>query len=41
MEIVHVELTDEGGEVVMFEVLGQDQAAKILWLQNNKGVTLG
>ena len=40
VEVVHVELADEGREVVMLEVLWQDLVAELLGLLDHEAVTL-
>ena len=32
MEIIHVQLSNEGRKIVMFEILGQDLVAEQIWL---------
>lgn len=38
MEVIHVQLSDEGGEVVMFEVLRENSFCKFVGLPNYKAI---
>jgi hypothetical protein len=40
VEVVHVQLADEGAEVVVLEELGQDRLRKLVDLLHNKAVAL-
>ena len=40
MKVIHVQLADEGGEVVVLEVLRQDLVSKKLWTLNDEALTV-
>lgn len=40
MTYVGVELSDEAGEVVVFEIFGQDVFGEVGGIQNDKGVVV-
>jgi hypothetical protein len=39
VEVVHVELADKGGKVVVLEVPGEDLVGELSWLLHNEAVS--